>query len=211
MPNKPRHRRTRSSPPADSSRKASKSSKFVPHQPTPPPDSIDVIIYDQTPLESDDDIEEVAEDTMTRAFKTAKDGFVRDRRTYGNERGVALLENLQKVLESNDKLLARVSRLEGDVSTLEGRVHTLTDSSEGYRAIRSRFLDTFRRDVRGETSYGGTETIKQGNLRAHGGDCLADASLYTIGRRHDPDLLVDVYGLDHNQIEMLGKFLKAQF
>lgn len=213
MPKRPRHRRTRSSPPAESSHQASPL-KF--HQPTPPPDAIDVIVYDQTPLESDDDIEEVAEDTMTRAFKTAKDKFVGDRRTYGNELGVALLQSLQElrqsnrtVLESNRTLLARVSALEGNVGTLEGRVRTLTTSSSAYRDIRSRFLDTFRRDTRGETSYENTAIIKRGNLRAHGGDCLADASLYTLRLRHDPDVLVEVYGLDPNQIEALGKFLKS--
>src|SRR5436190_20671857 len=105
MPKRPRHRRSSSSPPAaGSSHQPSKSSPVKPHQLTPPPDRIDVILYDQTPLEPDADIEEVAQATMTRAFKTATDEFVGDRRTYGNELGVKLLESLRALRDDVELL-----------------------------------------------------------------------------------------------------------
>jgi hypothetical protein len=48
-------------------------------------------------------------------------------------------------------------------------------------------------------------------LRAHDGDCLVDASLYTLRLRNDLEVFVDVYGLDSTEIEALGKFLKSTF
>ena len=95
MTERPQHRRTKPFPPATRS----------PHH------AIDVILYDQTSLEPDADIEEVAQDAMARVFKTAMDEFVGDRQTYGNEAGLRLLQRLGEMSQPIVVLERDVTRI----------------------------------------------------------------------------------------------------
>ena len=90
----------------------------------PPPDPLNVILYEEILLQPDADIEEVAEEAMARALKTTKDEFVGDHWTYGNEPGVGLLQGLRELRQNGSKLEARLSTLEEDVHLLKAEHRT---------------------------------------------------------------------------------------
>jgi hypothetical protein len=91
------------------------------------------------------------------------------------------------------------------ISYLQDRVKALGQTSEGYRKIRHRFIDVYRRDVLADLDSQGRKKIGEGNQVAHEGDAVADAGLYTSGERFDEDVLVDLYGLSATQISQLCK------
>ena len=89
----------------------------------------------------------------------------------------------------------------------EARLHPYTRcyASSRYRRIRNRFINVYRRDVLGHVTHQEHQQISDGNNAAHGGDAVADASLYTSGERHDEGVLIELYGLSANQISYQGK------
>lgn len=76
---------------------------------------------------------------------------------------------------------ARMANNETQLADLQSRIKVLAQSSEGYRNIRSRILDVYRRDVLGEIDKQGFKNISQGDIAAHEGDAVADAELFTSG------------------------------
>lgn len=104
-----------------------------------------------------------------------------------------------------EKTQERLDKSEVQVADLQNRVKVLAQTSEGYRKIRHRFLDTYRRDILRQVDRQGHSKISGGNQAAHEGDAVADAELYTSGERFDEKLLVELYGLTPNQISLLGK------
>jgi hypothetical protein len=92
---------------------------------------------------------------------------------------------------------------ETQIADVHNRVKVLTLASEGYRKIRHRFLEVYRRDVLDDKQ--GRKKIGEGNEAAHEGDAIADAGHYTFGERHDEKVLVNFYGLTTSQISHLGK------
>jgi len=132
--------------------------------------------------------------------------------TYGNLAGRTLLEErhdmkeMMKRLENKlEKTDAEQKEMKTQITDLQYRVKVLTQTSEGYRKIRRRFLEVYRRDILNEVDRQGLKIISEGNEAAHDGDAVTDASLYTPGEQHDEKVLVDLYGLTASQILYLGK------
>jgi hypothetical protein len=100
---------------------------------------------------------------------------------------------------------AQLQRSDARITDLEHHVQVLTLASEGYRKIRHRFLEVYRRDVLDDVDRQGRKKIGEGNEAAHDGDAVTDALLYTSGERHDEGILIDLYGLGASQISYLGK------
>jgi len=125
--------------------------------------------------------------------------------TYGNLAGRTLLEERHDMKEMMKRLENKLEKTDAAVADLQYRVKVLTQTSEGYRKIRRRFLEVYRRDILNEVDRQGFKIISEGNEAAHDGDVVTDASLYTPGEQHDEKVLVDLYGLTASQILYLGK------
>ena len=88
------------------------------------------------------------------------------------------------------------------------QVRKLGSTSHGYLAARRRFLETYERDVKGDTTYDGPgpSPIAQGNPRAPGGDAVTDAVVYQADGRTDRSLYRELYGLDYREVLQHGMF-----
>ena len=102
------------------------------------------------------------------------------------ERMRELEDNMQN---TRTELQTMETKLQSQITSLEHRVTDLTLSSEGDRKFRRQ----------------GYKKISEGHKAAYHGDAVADASLYTSGRRVDEGILTELYGLTANQISYLGK------
>ena len=98
---------------------------------------------------------------------------------------------------------------QAEIADLQYRVKSLTKDAEGYRSIRHRFIDFYRRDVLENVDQKGHGRIHKGNKAAHRGDAITDATLYTTRERKDEDVLTDLYGLTANEITLLSKCLTS--
>lgn len=110
--------------------------------------------------------------------------------TYGNPAGLGILEKLRK--------------LEDKLEKMDERAKT-TSLSGGCRKIRHRYIEVYKRDILGIIDREGRKKLDEGSIAAHGGDAIADADLYTSGERNDEDVLIDIYGLNSDQISSLCK------
>src|ERR1700722_19359306 len=98
-----------------------------------------------------------------------------------------------------------VGGLKNENADLQHHVKDLKLASEGYRRIRNRFINVYRRDILGYVTHQEYQQISDGNNAAYGGDAVTDVSLYTSGERHDEDVLIRLYGLSASQISYQGK------
>jgi hypothetical protein len=125
------------------------------------------------------------------------------------ERMKRLEDKLTKETTSRQNEIAglqnEIAGLQHHVTDLQHHVKDLKLASEGYRRIRNRFINVYRRDVLGHVTHQEYQQISDGNNAAHGGDAVTDASLYTSGERHDEDVLIKLYGLSATQISYQGK------
>ena len=94
---------------------------------------------------------------------------------------------------------SQIEELRQKVSYLESRVRSLVKTSEGYLAIRRRFLAVYKRDIKMERPMS-SKAIKEGNISAHEGDALGDAALFQRDQRTDLRTYRELYGLQHQQV-----------
>ena len=114
-----------------------------------------------------------------------------------------MMKRLEAKVANNE---TEIANNKTQVANLQSRVKTLTQSSEGYCKIRNRFLDVYHRDVLCDIDSQGFKNISEGNIVAHEGDAVADAELFTSGKRSDDEVLIDLYGLSSSRISDLGKY-----
>ena len=107
-----------------------------------------------------------------------------------NEKNTSQIDEHQKQTDEHQKR----------ISSLESRVRYLVQSSEGYLTIRRRFLDLYKRDIKGIEELKGLKAIREGNLIAHEGDALGDAVLFDRDQRTDRRTYRELYGLDYLQV-----------
>jgi hypothetical protein len=100
----------------------------------------------------------------------------------------------------------RYAESKTEIAELRRDIDTLRLASEGYRKIRNRFLETYRRDVViHNLDPKSRQNIAGGNEAAHHGDAIADAALYTSRERSDHALMSKIYGVSVYEITCLGK------
>ena len=148
------------------------------------------------------------------ALESADYGAAGEKITYGNLGGRELLEEkhsleerMKRLEDGQANLKTEIANHKTEISYLQDRVNALTLASEGYRKIRHRFLEVYRRDIRGDFDSQGRQKIGEGNEVAHEGDAVTDAGLYTSGERIDEDVLIDLYGATAVRISSLCKCL----
>lgn len=124
---------------------------------------------------------------------------------YGNDGGHGLLSEIKEMRNDIALLLAKDKTREDtlkehrqEIQDLKHQTKTLRQVSEGYLAIRRRFIDVYKRDVR--SSIRGSKAIQIGNSLAHEGDVVVDAYLYTRDHRTDESVFCELYGLGVNQV-----------
>jgi len=132
----------------------------------------------------------------------------------GNSSGIDLITKFQtqneahaKEIESLHKLIAK-HKTESELSTksMEERIGTLTRSSESYKLMRNRFLSTYKRDYLKNETTADTIIIDDGNMSAHGGDVVFDASLYEGPEaRADIDVFKKLYGVPPQAMEKISE------
>ncbi|KAL2059455.1 hypothetical protein ABVK25_000748 [Lepraria finkii] len=129
---------------------------------------------------------------------------------YANSGGHGVLGELADMKMKLDILIAETSQIDEHQkeideyqkknSSLESRVKLLTQTSERYLSIRRRFLDIYKRDIKGIEELKGSKAIREGNQIAHEGDALWDAMLFDRDQRKDKTTYRDLYGLDYSQV-----------
>ncbi|KAG5296753.1 hypothetical protein I7I48_05670 [Histoplasma ohiense] len=117
--------------------------------------------------------------TNTRALKYAESHFNRP-----------ILEDRLNATES------RLSDIENKLELAECRISDLEKSVFDHKAVRNRFISTYKRDILSDDTEKDKVTIKTGNHFVHGGDCKRDAELYEApALRRDFDIYIKLYGL----------------
>lgn len=134
--------------------------------------------------------------------------------------GQTLCKNQERfdLLQSNAQMRIDMANLQEEMKNLTAdltakletlliRSDTYVKTDQNYRAIRHRFLETFRRDRNMDRDQA---RIKHGNAVAHHGDAVADAFLYVDGsdKRNDISILAMIYGFVPNTI-LLSKLTQA--
>ena len=109
----------------------------------------------------------------------------------------AMITTLQTKVEQHE---VKVKQHEVKILALEQRVKRLSQASEGYIAIRRRFIEVFKRDVNGSKDFKNSTAIQNGNIVAHEGDALTDAMIYENDQRTDARVYRQLYGLHHTQV-----------
>src|SRR5579862_8032371 len=176
-----------------------------------------MIVYDQVDINSDMNIKTAAQDTLSTALQSGTYSQVGENPVYGNSLGHTVLQERDEYRSQWNDLRSQISELRDTVTKQGGKISDLqaqrrNDESarEGFMQIRSRFLDTFRRDILEDPTARWTSAIDTGNQVAHNGNAVADARLYNDGFRDpkkDESLMVKVYGLNHTQILELCKLI----
>lgn len=143
--------------------------------PSPPaePDIYDAIAYECIEVQSDEDVDAVAKETLRKAVESAEPGAAGERMTYGNQAGLRLLEDKHEIMERMKRLEDQVANNkdqiadhQGQIAYFHDRIRTLTTDAEGYYSIRHRFIDVYRRDVLHDVTEPGRTKIKEGNAAA---------------------------------------------
>ena len=138
------------------------------------------------------------EETTTAIERlTAETTTAIERLTAEDEQKTTAIERLTA---KDEQKTAQLKEHQNEVTLLKGQVGRLIQSSEGYRAIRRRFLDVYQRDIKGIKEFKGSKAIQTGNLRALEGDALGDAVLFNHDGRSDSYLYRELYGLDFEQV-----------
>ncbi|KAK2798336.1 hypothetical protein FQN51_007736 [Onygenales sp. PD_10] len=103
---------------------------------------------------------------------------------------------LDKLQEGYNRLETSNNRLRNSTDQLQQQVRTLASACDGYLSIRQRFLETTLRDKLGG-DYA-SKRIHDGNVAAHHGDVLTDATLYERGLRNDKGTFRAIYGISYS-------------
>ena len=152
-------------------------------------------------------------DSQARDFEIQKRGFEIQQREFEIQKreleklrrdSRSEIEGLQnEARESSNK----ISTQNLNLLSLEGRVTNLSLVSEGYLDIRMRFLDNYNKKVKHNPAFQKTSSIEIGNLRAHGGDAVVDATLFRDNKRlQDPETYEELYGVEHSKTLEYGTY-----
>ena len=103
----------------------------------------------------------------------------------------------------------KIDTQDHNLLALQDRVTDLTLISEGYFAIRMRFLDIYNKKVKRDPAFQQTPEIESGNMRAHDGDAKVDATLFRDQKRpKDPKTYKELYGVDHSKTLGFGTYIE---
>ncbi|KAL9104998.1 MAG: hypothetical protein Q9163_000095 [Psora crenata] len=189
----------------------------LPHTPSDSDDEVlDVtaVLYEDIHVPSQQDPEPLIKSRLRDEAEHVTIGQAGNNLLYANSGGHRLLEEMEQMKRDIGILIAKdekktnqidehqkqIEEHQKHISSLEDRVKGLVQTSEGYLSIRRRFLDVYKRDVKGMKELKGSKAIREGNLIAHAGDAFGDAVLFDRDQRTDRSIYRELYGLDHQQV-----------
>ncbi|OJJ07284.1 hypothetical protein ASPVEDRAFT_88537 [Aspergillus versicolor CBS 583.65] len=124
-----------------------------------------------------------------------------------NPDALRLAQNVLNDVDSNDELRFRASLNDVTNTFMESRKR-LDVVLEDYIAIRRRFMVTYVRRCKEEQGQRTTENeddmIKEGNQKAHGGDCLLDAVVLKLPDGPGQDTYTRLYGMPPDKVEEIA-------
>ena len=171
------------------------------------------IVYEDVRVSSQQDIEATVKSNLHDSAEHVSLDSVEDDLVCGNDKGFRVLESqakLERDVKSSRVKEERQERLNNSYEIrfkeheirfkeLEDRMRGLVTTSEGYLILRRRFIDVFKRDVKGFDMTGST-AIREGNAVAHHGDAIADAIMFDQDNRTDDSIFEELYGLNPRQV-----------
>lgn len=178
-----------------------------------------MVLYDEMQIDtSHHDLVQQANSTMARALTSASLEASENSTLYGNGLRVKMIQEKDAMDEKMARLEVKMDKMFGETSALKATIANLEKTvaergletdllkicSDGYLAIRSRYIDVYRRDIL-QVSDVSPANIRSGNQAAHHGDAFVDAMLYERGLRNDSHILSKIYGLDYLTILKLCK------
>ncbi|KAI9761808.1 MAG: hypothetical protein M1840_001688 [Geoglossum simile] len=194
---------------------------------------VQIIGYDRIPGKPDTDIRAAAQGVFDKVLESGTYYQVEDTLVYGNPKGHSLLEDHEALRAEIARAAAQRGRMTQDLAemkqgwaetnqrltgterdlavwkarstALEARQGVQGRAIEGYLMIRNRFIDTFRRDIVSTRNAQGRQNIEAGNIAAHDGDAVTDATLFTSGDRTDVFVFHKLYGTSAEQVLELDK------
>ncbi|KAK3176307.1 hypothetical protein OEA41_007630 [Lepraria neglecta] len=189
----------------------------LPHTPSESDDEvfdIHAIVFEEIPVPSQQDPETLAKSCLRNGVEHVTMGHNGDKVVYANSGGHGILRDLEEMKRTVAMLVANdekktskidkhekhIDELQKKTTYLESRVRNLVQSSEGYLMIRRRFLDVYKRDIKGMEELRGSKAIRDRNLIAHEGDALGDAVLFDRDQRTDRSIYRELYGLDYEKV-----------
>lgn len=131
-------------------------------------------------------------------------GEFRDRTSLANPGGQGLFD-LITAQEERLRAVEDTQRHDRDqwkrqINSLQEELTEVKLDINGYRDIRRRFWDFYKRDVHGLSEFRHTEATRIGNAKAHAGDVVADAALWRQDRRRDHLCFTEIYGLRFDEV-----------
>ena len=113
-----------------------------------------------------------------------------------------LNDKLQRLESKFDSLEKANSTMTTDLNEARQTIKILSQSSEGYRSARNRFIAAFLRNVIGRDPLlrSDLRVLMSGEVIPHEGDPLGDAQLYNDGWRKDVDIYTLLYGLEPDEV-----------
>jgi len=184
----------------------------------------DAILVARSPIRTMESLVHDARKTLTDAVKVDELHIKKvedsDEMLVGNFRGLdlanlshrldtevmALKENMVKMTKEKAKLDLTVRSQEECLRSQEERLRYLFRSDDCYKEVRNHYLSTFKRDSLKTHTTTNQEIINSGNLTAHWGDAVVDASLYTEPNgRTDIEVFRSLYGILPDKMEKIGE------
>ncbi|KAG0128507.1 hypothetical protein HOY82DRAFT_611734 [Tuber indicum] len=165
----------------------------------------DAVVVARRPIRTIEGLIPDARESVTQAAKVEK-LFVRKQNKetlVGNARGLDLANIAHRLDVELGALKKKMAELNIADKSQEARLEFLTNSSESYRQIRSRFLVSFSNEHFGRTEEK-KKTIEQGNKVAHWGDILFDRTLYDKPNGStDTEAFKALYGVLPKDVEQI--------
>jgi len=192
----------------------------------------DAVLLTKSKIGDDEETKEEAKDALEKALRD-EDLYIENVRGelfIGNHGGLDLArvsaevravkdeiasrrdEFLEKLTTQKDEFLEKLtsqkdqlSQHEHEITQLRNQVLGLTGLPGNYMLVRDRFISTFKRKLQTADATD-HDIIKEGNMAAHGGHAIIDATLYTsLNKRSDIKIFKMLYGLEPSQVSGLGE------
>jgi len=138
-----------------------------------------------------------------------------DEQLVGNHRGLNRFEAGRAIaarIAAQDARIAaqdaRIATQESTIALLLGLVTDLTTSHDAYKALRNRFISTYKRDVLINQTETDRRILAAGITLTDEGDAVGDALLYQLvgpGARRDYFVFKKLYGLDPGVLRLLSE------
>ena len=177
---------------------------------------VESVAHTSSNADDDDDVARMADLAITEALSHATESSVEGRsEVNGNPSEILLLQQNEKLEQlfnqitllqtGNKEFEQQIQGHSRQIESLNIQIRQLKDASTGYREVRHRFLDVYRRNLRNLANPHISARTRAGNQRTHAGDCVTDGALYENEERDDDLVFVYIYNLTYQKVQLLAQ------